>query len=157
MKTYLYRSETERMLGGVCGGLGEYLSLDPVFIRLFFVLLFFGHGAGFFLYLVLWVVMPNKSDVQEGKTLEENVKASAENFGERIQTIGEEFGEAMRNPNPQVGVIVGAALIILGSLLFVENLGIYGLGWFSFDILWPALLIIGGVVILQRRTREVAS
>ncbi len=157
MRTYLYRSETERMLGGVCGGLGEYLSLDPVFIRLFFVLLFFGHGSGLFLYIVLWVIMPNKSDVQEGKTIEENVKASAENFGERIQTIGEEFGEAMRSPNPQAGVIVGAALIILGSLLFVENLGIYGLGWFSFDILWPALLIIGGVVILQRRMREVAA
>ena len=157
MRTYLYRSETERMLGGVCGGLGEYLSLDPVFIRLFFVLLLFGHGSGLFLYFVLWVIMPNKSDVQEGKTIEENVKASAENFGERIQTIGEEFGEAMRSPNPQAGVIVGAALIILGSLLVVENLGIYGLGWFSFDILWPALLIIGGVVVLLRRMREVAA
>ena len=157
MKTYLYRSESNRMLGGVCGGLGDYLALDPVFIRLFFVLLFFGHGSGMMLYLILWIIMPNKSKVQEGKNFEDNIKDSAENFGERVQTIGQEFGEAMRSPNPQAGMIVGIALVTLGGILFIENLGIYSLRWISFDVLWPALLIIGGIVILQRRTREIKS
>jgi len=157
MKTYLYRSESNRMLGGVCGGLGDYLALDPVFIRLFFVLLFFGHGSGMMIYLILWIIMPNESNVQAGKNLEDNIKDSAEDFGERMQTIGQEFGEAMRNPNPQAGMIVGIALITLGGVLFIENLGIYSLRWVSFDVLWPALLIIGGVVILQRRTREIKS
>ncbi len=157
MKTYLYRSESNRMLGGVCGGLGDYLALDPVFIRLFFVLLFFGHGSGMMLYLILWIIMPNKSKVQEGKNFEDNIKDSAENFGERMQTIGQEFGEAMRSPNPQAGMIVGIALVTLGGILFIENLGIYSLRWISFDVLWPALLIIGGIVILQRRTREIKS
>ena len=157
MKTYLYRSESNRMLGGVCGGLGDYLALDPVFIRFFFVLLFFGHGSGMMLYLILWIIMPNKSKVQEGKNFEDNIKDSAENFGERVQTIGQEFGEAMRSPNPQAGMIVGIALVTLGGILFIENLGIYSLRWISFDVLWPALLIIGGVVILQRRTREIKS
>ncbi len=151
MKTYLYRSESNRMLGGVCGGLGDYLALDPTFIRLFFVLLFFGHGSGLLIYTILWIVMPNKSNVQEGKNFEDNIKESTQNFNERVQTIGKEFGTAMRNPNPQAGMIVGIALVVLGGILFIENLGIYSLRWISFDVLWPALLIIGGVVILQRR------
>ncbi len=153
MKTHLYRSESNRMLGGVCGGLGDYLALDPVLIRLFFVMLFFGHGSGMLIYFILWVIMPNESDVQEGKGLEENIKESTQNFGERVQTIGQEFGEAMRNPNPQAGMIVGIALITLGGILFIETLNIYSLRWISFDVLWPTLLIIGGVVILQRRTQ----
>ena len=157
MKSYLYRSESNRMLGGVCGGLGDYLALDPVFIRLFFVLLFFGHGSGMFIYFILWVIMPNESNVQVGKSLEDTIRESGENFGERIQSIGQEFGEAMRNPNPQAGMIVGIALITLGGILFIENLGIYSLRWISFDVLWPALLIVGGIVILQRRTQGVSN
>ncbi len=54
----LYRSQSERMLGGVCGGLGAYLGIDPTLIRLVFVaaLLLFGHGL--LLYLILWLVVP---------------------------------------------------------------------------------------------------
>ena len=121
MKSTLYRSESDRMLGGVCGGLSDYLALDAVFIRLFFVLLFFGHGTGMMLYLILWIIMPGQSNAQAGKSFEDNIKASGENFGERVQTIGEEFGDAVRNPNPQAGAIIGLALITLGSILFIEN------------------------------------
>ncbi len=53
MKTRLYRSRTDSMLGGVCGGLGPYLGVDPVLIRLFFVLLTVGGGAGALIYFVL--------------------------------------------------------------------------------------------------------
>jgi phage shock protein C len=54
----LTRSRTERMIGGVCGGLGAYLEIDPTLIRLLFVLgLLFG-GHGLLLYLVLLLVMP---------------------------------------------------------------------------------------------------
>ena len=60
----LYRSQSERMLGGVCGGLGAYLGIDPTLIRLVFVaaLLLFGHGL--LLYLILWLVVPLESSVQ---------------------------------------------------------------------------------------------
>jgi phage shock protein C len=54
----LTRSRTERMIGGVCGGLGAYLEIDPTLVRLLFVLgLLFG-GHGLLLYLVLLLVMP---------------------------------------------------------------------------------------------------
>ena len=157
MKNTLYRSESDRMLGGVCGGLGDYLSIDTTLVRLFFALLFFGSGIGLLVYLALWIIMPSESTAQAGTSFEENIKNSGENFSERVQTVGEEFGNAVRNPNPQAGVIIGIALIALGGVLFVENLNIHWLRWVSFDILWPVLLIIGGIVILQRRTQGVTN
>ena len=157
MKNTLYRSESERMLGGVCGGLSDYLSLDVTLVRLFFAILFFGSGIGLLAYLALWIIMPSESIAQAGTSFEKNLKDSGENFSERIQTVGEDFGNAVRNPNPQSGVIIGIALIVLGGILFVENLGVYWLRWVSFDVLWPVLLIIGGIVILQRRTQGVSN
>ena len=157
MKNTLYRSESDRMLGGICGGLGDYLSIDTTLVRLFFALLFFGSGIGLLVYLALWIIMPSESTAQAGTSFEENIKNSGENFSERVQTVGEEFGNAVRNPNPQAGVIIGIALIALGGVLFVENLNIHWLRWVSFDILWPVLLIIGGIVILQRRTQGASN
>jgi phage shock protein PspC (stress-responsive transcriptional regulator) len=57
----LYRSENEKILGGVCGGLASYLGLDPAIMRIIFVLITFGWGAGFLLYIILWVVLPTKT------------------------------------------------------------------------------------------------
>jgi phage shock protein PspC (stress-responsive transcriptional regulator) len=57
----LYRSETNKVLGGVCGGIGEYFSLDPVIIRLAFVIFTLMGGSGILLYIILWIVVPPKS------------------------------------------------------------------------------------------------
>jgi len=54
----LFRSRTDVMLGGVCGGLAKYLDVDPTIIRLVFILLFFIGGGGFWIYLVLWLITP---------------------------------------------------------------------------------------------------
>jgi phage shock protein PspC (stress-responsive transcriptional regulator) len=151
MKTTLYRSESDRMLGGVCGGLSNYLNIDATLIRLFFAVLFFGSGIGVLTYLALWIIMPNESSEYVGKSFEENIKDSGANFSSRIQTVGEEFWQAVRSPHPKTGVIVGISLIALGGVLFVENLNIHWLRWVSFDVLWPVLLIIGGIVVIQRR------
>lgn len=154
MKT-LYRSESDRILGGVCGGLAVYLGLDSTLVRLFFALLFFGSGIGFLAYLILWIIMPTESSEYARKNFEENLKDSSENFGERVRIMGEDFGEAMRKPQPKAGMTVGTALIIVGMILFFQNLNIPGLRWLSFDVFWPLLLIIGGIVLLQRRTQGV--
>ena len=53
----LYRSGKNRMLGGVCGGLGEGLSVDPTIIRLLWVLFAFS-GIGVLLYLIAWIIIP---------------------------------------------------------------------------------------------------
>jgi phage shock protein C len=56
----LYRSRQERMLGGVCGGLAEYLGLDPTVVRLVFLLLFFLGGQGLLIYLIMWLIVPEE-------------------------------------------------------------------------------------------------
>lgn len=59
----LYRSEKDRMIGGVCGGIAEYFEVDPVLIRVIAVVLLFMSGFGLLAYLVLWVIVPTKSEV----------------------------------------------------------------------------------------------
>lgn len=62
MARKLYRSDTDRMIAGVCGGLGEYLNIDPTVVRLLFVLaILAGFGSGILLYIILMVIMPLKS------------------------------------------------------------------------------------------------
>ncbi len=54
----LYRSRTERMLAGVCGGLGQYLGLDPTVIRVVFAVLTAFSGTGLLLYIILMLIIP---------------------------------------------------------------------------------------------------
>ena len=57
----LYRSQRDKKIGGVCGGLGEYFNLDPVIFRIVFIVLLFIGGFGALLYLIMWFVVPTKS------------------------------------------------------------------------------------------------
>lgn len=54
----LYRARSNRMLGGVCAGLGEYLNIDPTVIRIIFVILTFLYGASLLVYLIMWILVP---------------------------------------------------------------------------------------------------
>lgn len=56
----LYRDDNDKILGGVCGGLGNYLRVDPTIVRLVFALLSFGAGTGILVYLLLWIILPSK-------------------------------------------------------------------------------------------------
>jgi phage shock protein PspC (stress-responsive transcriptional regulator) len=58
----LYRSENDKLLGGVCGGLANYLRIDPAIVRIIFALLSLGgFGSGLVIYIILWIVLPSKS------------------------------------------------------------------------------------------------
>lgn len=56
----LYRSQSDRWLGGVCGGLGVYVGIDPTLIRVLFVLLVIFGGGGGLLYILLWIFIPQE-------------------------------------------------------------------------------------------------
>ena len=58
MSKRLYRSSLDKQLGGVCGGVAEYLELDPSLVRIGAILLLFVAGTGFLAYLVAWLVIP---------------------------------------------------------------------------------------------------
>jgi phage shock protein C len=59
----LYLSSTDRKIGGVCGGIGEYYEKDPTLIRILFVLLaLFAFGSGIIIYLAMWLIIPKKPE-----------------------------------------------------------------------------------------------
>jgi phage shock protein C len=64
MARKLYRSRTDKMIGGVCGGLAEVLDLDPTAVRMVFVLLALLGGHGILLYLILWIIMPRQDQIK---------------------------------------------------------------------------------------------
>ena len=64
MARRLYRSRTDKMLGGVCAGLGELLDIDLTIVRLVFVLLTIWGGAGAIIYFVLWLIAPYKDELK---------------------------------------------------------------------------------------------
>ncbi len=64
MSRRLYRSQKDRIVGGVCGGLAEVLDIDPTLVRLVFVLLALLGGHGVLLYLILWLIMPREDQVK---------------------------------------------------------------------------------------------
>lgn len=60
MRKRLYKSEDNRILCGVCGGVGEYLGIDPTLVRLVWVLITLAAGAGLLLYIVAAIIMPRE-------------------------------------------------------------------------------------------------
>ncbi len=59
MEKKLFRSE-KKIIGGVCGGLGEYFGVDPVIVRLLWVTSVLMFGVGILGYLICWIVIPSK-------------------------------------------------------------------------------------------------
>ena len=84
----MYRDPDNRVLGGVCGGIGAFLNIDPVILRVMFVILLF-FGIGVIIYLILWIVMP------EAKTFAEKCEMRGEPFN--ISNIGKNVKEEFEN------------------------------------------------------------
>jgi phage shock protein PspC (stress-responsive transcriptional regulator) len=73
----VYRDPDNRILGGVCGGLGAYMGIDPIIIRIIFIVIFFGFGAGLLIYLILWIIIPEaKTTAQKLEMRGEHVNVS---------------------------------------------------------------------------------
>ncbi|WP_342304577.1 PspC domain-containing protein [Methanolobus sp. ZRKC5] len=60
MNNRLTRSRRDRMIAGVCGGLGNHLGIDPVIIRLLWAVAIFMYGSGLFLYILAWIIIPEE-------------------------------------------------------------------------------------------------
>ena len=134
----LYRSSRESMLGGVCGGLAQYLGADVTLVRIFFVLVALAAGTGLLLYLALWIIVP--LDGQE--------TAREGGLG-----TGNRFESSDRPGNRQGGAVTGWLLLAVGMMFLVQNLAGEWLPWLGFGSLWPLLLIFGGGALLVRRAK----
>ena len=109
MKTTLYRSRTDSMIGGVCGGLGRYLGIDPTLVRFFFVLMvLLGFGTGLLIYLVLWLVVPLEG-YDPAMPLDARMRSGAEEMAQQAQNLGNRV-QGTPTGNPQAAVIIGSVL-----------------------------------------------
>ncbi len=61
MEKKLYRSETDRKIAGVCGGIAEYFDLDSTLVRLGWILFLFAGGSGILAYFIAWLIMPDRN------------------------------------------------------------------------------------------------
>ena len=136
MNKKLFRKSVGAMLGGVCAGLGEYLGIDPLFIRLFFVLWAVTGGSAFLVYLILWVVMPAEEDTSLMK------------LDGRIKRLGREISEVTRHPNPQLVVFAGVGLIGMGVFFLLQQAGFPWSSWFNWGLIWPVVLVLAGIALL---------
>ncbi|MGD0004268.1 MAG: PspC domain-containing protein [Anaerolineaceae bacterium] len=146
----LSRSRSDRMLGGVCGGLGKYLGIDSNLVRLFFVLFMLTGGFGVLLYLALWLIFPADDEAAEGSRR----PFDPSDFGERAREMGADLRQAVHHSNPNAVKILGIGLVIVGAVFLVQNLNIPWLSWLRTDIFWPALLILAGAALVLRAVKK---
>jgi len=124
MPKRLYRSGKDRVVGGVCGGLSDYFDIDPLLIRIIFIILALSGGLGILIYLAAWLIIPGQ--------------------GEAPPNTEERSPAMTRDPS---GAVFGILVIILGIGLLLHN---YGLFHFKFNLIWPLILIAIGVRLLIR-------
>jgi phage shock protein C len=147
----LYRSRANSMIGGICGGLAEYLEVDPTIVRLGFVLLGLWSGTGIAAYLILWVIIPYP-DTGKAST-SEAIREGAEEIRDRAQEVAESISPAVRqSANPATNVVIGIFLVGLGVVFLVRNLDIPWLRWLNAGTLMPIILIVVGILLLGRQT-----
>ena len=130
----LTRSDTDRLLAGVCGGIAAYLSVDSTLVRLAFIVLLFASGIGLPMYLILWIIMPLATDAN---------KPGSAIVQDNIEEMGVKVSNSV-NRLSRPGT-VGVLLVALGSFFLLTQFGL------DSALLWPALFIGLGIFWLVRR------
>lgn len=140
MSKRLYRSNKDRKLGGVCGGIADYFDIDPVFVRILFVVAAFWGGSGILAYIICWIVIPEQPYAVP--------KAAAT---EGSPPVNPAAPPAAPEPTNHKGsMAVGIILIVIGGLFLADNF----LPHFHFIDFWPILLIALGVGLLMKSSNR---
>jgi phage shock protein PspC (stress-responsive transcriptional regulator) len=136
-ETRLTRSDTDRMIAGVCGGIAAYIGMDPVLVRLAFILLAPAGGIGLPIYFILWVIMPRAEDL--GKPNANVLQDNLEEMGHKVSSGVSQIGRP--------GTI-GMVLILFGIYFLLNQFGWGG------GIFWPVVIIGLGLFLLARRSNS---
>lgn len=142
----LYRDPDEKVVGGVCSGLGAYLGVDPIWLRITWLILFFFWGTGIIVYIILWIAIPEARTTAQKlqmrgepiniSNIEKSVKDEFDKMGNRFSKVtnNPKFGNKISNT---VDDIVGMFLSIIKFVLMA-----------AFKLAGIALLILGCVFLL---------
>lgn len=134
----LYKSKTEKVLFGVCGGIAEYYFIDPTWVRLVFVFLAIAGGSGFLIYLILAVIMPSNGEEVEPVV----VKPGSLPEKKAVKNKDSKETEKRRT-------VLGLVIVLIGILAFFKAvLPIY---WIDWDILWPIIIILIGFSVIVKK------
>jgi len=130
------------MIGGVAGGIGEGINLDPTLIRILFILLVLVGGGGVILYIILWIALP----LNDQNTYNENSNIMEENKTQE-KGQGPDFSQHTNKfkKKDEGSLIAGLILITLGIIFLV----IRYIPRIDFGDLWPVILIVIGIVLLR--------
>ncbi|MES2760798.1 MAG: PspC domain-containing protein [Bacteroidota bacterium] len=139
VKKRLYRDGDSKVLGGVCSGIGHYFGIDPVWLRIALLLMFFFAGTGFLLYIILWIAIPEakttterlamKGEKADINNISKAVKEEAEQLKKRMEKYGSEFKDmasrnAPRNAVEKTVDFIGDVLINIGKV-FLKIIGVF--------------------------------
>lgn len=144
MTRRLYRSRTDTVLGGVAAGLARYLNADPALVRIAWAILApLTSGAAFLAYIVAWIVVPEEPAPAAGTPAEPGDAAMPAVGGASMPSRTEiDDGRA--------GLVVGIGLVLIG-VWFLARDYLPAIDW---DLLWPAILIGIGALILVSSARR---
>ena len=132
MQKRLYRSKRERVIAGVCGGLAEYLDVDPTIIRLAWVIFCLMGGAGVLAYFIAMIIIPENPQEKAPKR--------------------EQTEERCYHDERNGTLIGGLILLFVGTFFLLNNFGL--LAWFNWWVFWSMILIAIGVVLIIPRSRK---
>ncbi|HEY0736519.1 MAG TPA: PspC domain-containing protein [Herpetosiphonaceae bacterium] len=166
MQSRLTRSRTDRVIGGVCSGLGYYFGIDPVIVRLIFVVLAFTTFVTPIIYPILWLITPEggspsalppdaRYDPQTGQPLPPRQTSFRAVSDDHV--YDQSVGSAPQSTTPPSGRnrMLGFLLLGIGTIALLSNVGdaFYRLfGVDLFGIMVPLLLVGLGMYLLRRKT-----
>jgi len=154
----LERSNTNRVIAGVCGGIAEYLAVDPTLVRVVFVVLGFFGGIGLLAYIVLLILMPLPGRPAPFTSTPSPSASSNATAGSEADHAATTAAVAPVDPAIHAAeaerrrMAVGYLLIGLGVVFLLSNAGMFR--FVQWQFLWPLVLIGIGVLFLVQRVRS---
>ena len=159
MKSRLERSTSNRVIGGVCGGIAEYLAVDPTLVRVVFVFTAFITAGLFVLgYIVLLVLMPQPgqaapftSNPPPASAADTTAPMDASSTATTPATVAPVDPAVHAAEAERRRMAFGYILIALGAAFLLSNAGVFR--FVQWQFLWPLVLIGIGILFLVQRVR----
>lgn len=165
MNKRLTRHTKNGVLGGVCAGFADYFEVDPVLIRLGFILLVVLNGFGLIAYVVGWVIMPRAegtagagpSTASGSPGAPPGAADPAGRIVESVRQAGEKVADGFQrlpDEKRRGSAIAGGVLIVLGTIFLLDRMSWWHWPyWARFSNLWPVILIVVGVSLIFEAAR----